>query len=219
MSGPFDSQGLPISHGPTSFIKKEQVYEGQHASIAKERAWRELMPFICQGKGDENTAQQARDKISKMIEYQDERLAATIGLCESPIERLMLISLAYMPVLHDGGDFPAICDILHDPFMPTSRLCVTPQFSLGRYRMDFYVQWNWDPTTGNASRLCVECDGKEFHGGDNWTNDKVRDGFLASFGIQTLRVSGQEIYKAEGLCSEPVFRAAHVLNSNGDLTQ
>lgn len=215
----FDEQGLPVREGEIPFITKEQVNENQHASIAKERAWKEFMPFFCRGTSDDNVAHGARERITAMIEAQEARLDATIGLCESPIERLMMISLAYMPVLDGAGYLPSICDILHDPFMDTEKLCVTPQFSLGRYRMDFYIQWDWRPETGGAKRACIECDGKEFHGADQWTTDKVRDGFLASFGVRTFRISGREIYKSEGLCANPIFHFVHGDISSKDIEE
>ena len=197
----FGKDGLPVREGGHVFLTKESMNEARHAAIAKENVWKKLMPYITGGDRRECVAQGARTHITKLIDAQEERLDETLGLCESPIERLMLIALAYIPLQSGPGQLPAICDILHDPFMSPTRACITPQFSLGRYRLDFYIQWDWDADTGNAKRLCVECDGKDFH---EWKTDTIRDGFLASFGIETERFTGAEIYKREGLCALPI---------------
>jgi very-short-patch-repair endonuclease len=44
---------------------------------------------------------------------------------------------------------------------------VTPQYRVGRFRIDFVVN-------GLRSRLAVECDGKAFHGPEEWENDRRR---------------------------------------------
>ena len=184
------------------FVTREQITETQHTQTAQEAVWRALMPYLCQGCGSAQA--DAQRHIESMLSKQSERVQDTLGLCESPIERLMLISLAHIPLRQDGGQLPAICDLLHDPFMDTSKLCIAPQFTLGRYRMDFYVQWGWDEKTGHAERMCAECDGKEYHGADQWAPDRIREGFMASFGVHTVRFTGAEIYRAQGLISQNI---------------
>ena len=197
------------------FISQQDINENQQRQSCEEMAWRVLMPSVSNygggvvvpGDTERQRGERARKTINKQIERVRGELERSLPLCESPIERLMLIGMAYMPLPQNPELFPSIFDVVHDPLMPVKGVVIAPQFQLGRYRLDFYLQWNWCANTGNASRLCVECDGKEYHDysqKDHYTRDKIRDGFIASFGCETDRYSGAQIYKSGPECADMI---------------
>ncbi|MEN6549140.1 MAG: hypothetical protein ABFE07_24105 [Armatimonadia bacterium] len=117
-------------------------------------------------------------------------IALQLGLeiCDSPIERTLLPAL----VLADYGvvsDKPAK---LHDPkreCLPDGPVVIIPQFAFARSRMDFAVAVRFK---GHLQMFCIECDGAAFH---TAANNIVRDGYFASWGMPTTRLSGAEIYQ------------------------
>jgi len=116
-------------------------------------------------------------------------IAIQLGLeiCDSPIERTLLPAL----VCSDFGvvsDFPAK---MHDPrreCLPDGPVIIIPQFAFARSRMDFGMAVRFK---GQLQMFCIECDGAAFH---RAANNIVRDGYFASWGIPTARLSGREIY-------------------------
>lgn len=96
---------------------------------------------------------------------------------ESPIEALICFELHRWNVDHLYPDAPG-------------ELKFETQVSIGKYRVDFLLEWN-------ACRIVVECDGHEFHEKtkSQAQRDKSRDRYLTSQGYHVLRYTGSEIYK------------------------
>ncbi|MBR5830237.1 MAG: DUF559 domain-containing protein [Tidjanibacter sp.] len=64
------------------------------------------------------------------------------------------------------------------------------QFSVGVYVLDFYCP---------KAKLCVEVDGMMHHSEENQKHDKARDAFLATRGIEVLRVDNQALWSCSDL--------------------
>lgn len=120
------------------------------------------------------------------------RVAATAGKTESPIEALMLV--AFTRSRHFILASPK------DEIAGEGKF-VIPQYEFGPYRADFMIvahgfrkkvrAWPLDAKT----MVAIECDGKDFHTTDEQIeNDKKRDAYFKENGIPTLRFTGSEIY-------------------------
>jgi very-short-patch-repair endonuclease len=116
------------------------------------------------------------------------------GLCESPIEQIILARLVTMEIL-DFKEPAAIHDLLSGEEFPNKPLVVVPQFPIARFRLDFFVvvvdqrrAWQFD----------IECDGVEFHSSlERRQADFDRDTYLARIGIRTFRYTGQQIFRGQ----------------------
>lgn len=119
---------------------------------------------------------------------------------ESPIEKMILPWLLLADYGPAGNRPPVVH--LHDaddvlpPFCP---IVFVPQFPFGRFRLDLAVICT-NSDSGHKALFTVECDGREFHHGssspEKWRADRARDINLAAWGILTVRIKGEEIYKA-----------------------
>ena len=113
-------------------------------------------------------------------------------LCESPIEKELLPWLIfenYDPLL----TFPAVLhDVRTDREAPKGDIMIVPQFLFAKFRLDFALIARWK---GQTKIIAVECDGWDFH---ETERDRVRDAYLHSLGIETVRASGREIFKNPG---------------------
>ena len=120
---------------------------------------------------------------------------ALINLCQSPIERILLVNLLFAEW--------AWCDWrgvdVHDYTMPgdmrPSTVTLAPQYPCGKYNIDIAVliKWRGDET------LCiaVECDGHDFHEktAAQAAHDKRRDRELQKAGYFVFRFTGSEIVR------------------------
>jgi len=76
-----------------------------------------------------------------------------------------------------------------------SRLSLSIQYPLGRYRYDFAI------TREEKLIALIECDGKEFHSTEaQIRNDRAKDKLAAEKGVPIFRFSGSEIFKNEKEC-------------------
>jgi hypothetical protein len=125
---------------------------------------------------------------------------------ESPIEVLMFEALMRTRkiVLVEGGN-------------PEGEgLFLYPQQQFGPFRADFLLRVKGYPEVGPKLwppklevSLCIECDGKEFHGSlEAQERDKRRDAYFASKNIKTVRFSGADIYANADFCAECVVHEA-----------
>jgi|GEM_PF-2799884 len=93
---------------------------------------------------------------------------------ESPIETILYLHLfqcAKTYKLQTGKD-----------------IIINPQYQIGKYRVDFMIEWN-------EKKIVIECDGHEFHEKtkEQVSRDKKRDRFITMQGYKLLRFSGSEI--------------------------
>ena len=108
---------------------------------------------------------------------------------ESPIERMLLPWLVMEDYGPKIGTIPAPVYIAKDKYLcPKGEIVIIPQSAFIRARLDFAVVTKHN---GTLRIVAVECDGKDFHSAQR---DTLRDGFLASFGIPTVRASGSLIH-------------------------
>jgi very-short-patch-repair endonuclease len=76
-----------------------------------------------------------------------------------------------------------------------SRLSLSFQYPLGRYRYDFAI------TREEKLVALVECDGKEFHSTEaQISSDRAKDKLARQNGVPIYRFSGSEIFKNEKEC-------------------
>lgn len=129
------------------------------------------------------------DEISAAADALSKEIEAGLRACESPIERHLLPWLLiedYSPL--QRGFIPV--HLTSDALAPAHKVFLAPQFVIARFRLDFAIVARF---RGHAKILAVECDGADFH---NRFDDDLRDGYLASFGVETFRATGSEIMSA-----------------------
>jgi hypothetical protein len=112
-----------------------------------------------------------------------------VKLCTSPIEKRLLPWL----VCEDYGPyvetFPVpVCDTTTDGLPPKGDLFIVPQMAFVRFRIDFALVRRLKG--GRLGIVAVECDGSQYHGA---ARDTLRNGWLASFQIRTVRAMGSTI--------------------------
>lgn len=133
------------------------------------------------------------DFIAKEVCEVSSLVQMTFPFCESPIERRMLVALAFS----DYGDkfvryLPHIHLPKEDKNFPTQDLIIIPQFAFVKHRLDFAIIGKCE---GQHRMIGIECDGKKFH--PDSVNDRVRDHerdtYLKCFNIDVFRFSGKAI--------------------------
>lgn len=118
---------------------------------------------------------------------------------ESPIEQLLLCALS---VFAHPSLALKYCE------SEGHKILITPQKRIGRYRVDFEVQYYRVDNRSNALRsVLVECDSQTFHDRTERERraEKIRDRFLQMSGHKVLHFTGTEIF------TNPFFVAAEVI--------
>jgi very-short-patch-repair endonuclease len=86
---------------------------------------------------------------------------------------------------------------------------LTPQFKVGKYRLDFIVENN------NNQKIAIECDGDIYHGLDQLDNDLKRQTILERCGWKFVRVRASEFYyEREKTIARLVLEINTKLNGN-----
>ena len=140
-----------------------------------------------------------KDIDSNILRFQFDQAAE--GLCESPIEQILLASLIWQATFIFGGGL----SLWLDGPKPKAATVIRPQHHIGLHRIDFAVfinSWN-----DREIRLAIECDGHEFHEKtkEQAARDKSRDRVLQTEGWRVLRFTGSEIWRRPMECAEQVF--------------
>lgn len=125
------------------------------------------------------------DEVDRRVAAGTQTVWALVGLCESPIEKLIVPSLVFQPYGSNGPWSPA--DLHRDGVRSVAAVSISAQVSVMDSRFDFLVAVR-SPSEGLL--LAVECDGKAFH---DPTRDFYRDRNWASVGIPTVRLRGSDI--------------------------
>jgi len=81
---------------------------------------------------------------------------------------------------------------------------VTPQWSVGAFRIDMVVE-------GNGKRLAVECDGDRYHTLENLSEDMSRQAILERLGWRFVRIRGSEFFRNPEGAMRPVFERLQAL--------
>lgn len=128
------------------------------------------------------------------------------GLCESPIEEMLLMALLFSPDeaifgSHDQpvGTVEQLRAWGHEPCVSLGIFdgwLLFAQEVVGPYRLDFAI------VHLGAGRIAIECDGHEFHERtkEQAARDKRRDRALQSAGWRVVRFAGSEIYRDAHAC-------------------
>lgn len=124
-----------------------------------------------------------------IVEKARAEVAKGLDLCESPIEKRLLPWL----VCEDYGPHVLtcpvpVCNTKLDELPPKGDLFIVPQFAFVKFRMDFALVRRM--AGGRLGIVAVECDGSGHH---NAVRDTLRNGWLASFQIKTIRAMGSTI--------------------------
>lgn len=114
---------------------------------------------------------------------------AGVNFCESPIEVALLRALVIADFANGTiGHTPVHVDL--KAMMPEAPVVIVPQMKFGAYRLDFGLAVR---APHGVIWFAAECDGAGFHAAKP---DTLRDGVLASFGVETIRLSGREINRS-----------------------
>lgn len=141
--------------------------------------------------------------------------------CESPIEELMLLALVAAAGSYgaDDGGLPQMDGRDPEPFC-SNRVCVFPQYEVGKYRVDFYVAVCKNDYADKDGRptdyiwqkgvTLVEVDGHDFHEKtkEQASRDKKRDRILQAAGFQVFRFTGSDVWNRSIECANEVLAAA-----------
>jgi hypothetical protein len=127
------------------------------------------------------------DQTQDAFRVAGDQIQKGLAAYESQIERMMLPWLVYR-YYGDQSSYPARVHIPKtDTEVPKTATIIVPQFAIAKYRLDFALIGRFE---GHMKIIAVECDGAEFH---DVRDDRQRDAYLASLGIETVRVRGKEI--------------------------
>lgn len=125
-------------------------------------------------------------------------LEQVAGECGSPIEKAMLMALLTTAV--QRGEGARVGNLIVGNDVGPESLHITPQFKVGRFRVDFQVELIYRNgfEDGGTERyaVLVECDGHDFHEKtrDQAKRDKVRDRKLQAAGHTVMHYTGSEIW-------------------------
>ena len=149
------------------------------------------------------TEQYLHEQVMWLIEHCD---------CESPIERVMLVSiysylrfLSPFPVAYwtDGSD-------AMKAEQGKDHIMIYTQAPVGHYRVDILIYSTLSSADSACQlvpcRIAVECDGHDFHERtkEQAARDKARDRELMSHGLTVIHFTGSEIWNAPMKCAHEV---------------
>jgi hypothetical protein len=141
----------------------------------------------------------------------EERLKASMEMCESPIEQLLLKALmTYWPTVAPRRDFKKAL-VNSDNDIETA---IFPQYQFGPHRVDFAIMHRWD-LGREPVFVVVECDGRAFH---DRGKDQARDAYLKeNFAIhEIVRLSGAlitvDVKEAAGMAHDAFLRMTKTLS-------
>lgn len=130
------------------------------------------------------------------------RFLECVGLCESPIEQMMLAALAFMVMPGTDCFPPAIHDVMNGEPWPVKPVVIVPQFVISRYRLDFLV-------VVSKTMIAIECDGRDHHTNlIDRARDHGRDQYLKALGIKTLRYTGSWITRNQWKVADEIAAIA-----------
>jgi hypothetical protein len=133
-----------------------------------------------------------QDVILEAIDDARGAIEQASHIMESPIERNILPFLIFGPY----KDFNCLTAEVHtkdQEALPEAPIVIVPQFAFVRFRLDFAVVARLG---GHTRIVAVECDGEDYHNGhENCMRDWKRDRYLASWNIETIRISGKQIHQ------------------------
>ena len=154
----------------------------------------------------------AQGEIDVMCRAMHEHHDRVVGTLESPIERIILPWLITMPETRIRHPVIRTALPTEDDRRREREIRIVPQLAFGKYRLDFAIVVQLGFRT---FIMALECDGRAFH---RVPDDAVRDRYLESFGIHTMRITGSEI---SGMPDYVALKVADVIEQwiDGKLTR
>lgn len=139
--------------------------------------------------------------------YAELQSAFNSDIISSPIERRLIGSLLWMKygpagyATFDEYGMNMEPSLYLKPSVPVA--FITPQYSVGRYRVDFLV---WFVVGDLIGQIAIECDGHDFHEKtkEQAAKDKRRDRDLLASDIPVMRFTGSEIFRDPHGCAKQV---------------
>lgn len=132
------------------------------------------------------------DRVCRLVMRAYEKAELVFARCGSPIEELFL---AHGSLRATGWG---------DDALEFSWGGVSPQYRVGRHRVDFLLQ------ADEHVPVAVELDGHDFHERtkEQASRDKSRDRDLVKAGLRVMRFTGSEVWKNPGECFLEAERVA-----------
>jgi hypothetical protein len=173
------------------FAGSDRAYEAMNEAM-----WRFERRADFSGVNDEEAAAIKRRALS-MIQH-------GWGMCESPIEKIMLPALVFADYGHHY-DLTAYVAVEERAQLAPSVIQIVPQFEAPGARFDFAVIARRAFDCGFVARrvFAVECDGVAFH---DVRKDSRRDALFAGLGVTTIREQGAVITATPEAVAERVAR-------------
>lgn len=146
----------------------------------------------------------------RMDDFKEEGCGA--GPIESPIERMLYAALVTLGKLENLGETEPENN---GDFVIVHGLHISPQYKIGKYRVDFLVSYGIDIFSipkektifSVGQELVVECDGTEWHERTEKERryEKERDRFIQTEGYKIFRYTGKEITDAPFKVASEIF--------------
>jgi very-short-patch-repair endonuclease len=118
----------------------------------------------------------------EFVEFMEDRTRRILDHCKkmTPIESIVFMTLIDL----------ADCFGRYD-------LNFRPQVSIGKYTVDFLIEYSPLESSESCKKIIIECDGHDFHEKtkEQAAHDKKRDRHFIKLGYIVLRYTGSEIYK------------------------
>ena len=151
-----------------------------------------------------NLADEAKERLDIFIGVSATR--SHMDLCESPIERTLLVAFEmhgllwrYAPII----GLPTKEQIEESAASKNYPYFIAPQWEVAGYRADFLIGYAGAGRHSQTS-IIVECDGHQWHEKtkEQAQRDKERDRVLNSHVAKVIRFTGSEIHRQPLTCVE-----------------
>lgn len=159
--------------GPRMIGPLTRTGDEQRFNVAASRAQDQVWLFHSVGPSDLSTKDLRREYLNHLLKPPLDAALVDLGVVERDVRHPKFDSLFEQRVFLDVSE---------------RGYRVRPQYRVGRYRIDLVVE-------GGTRRLAIECDGDEFHGVDQHTDDAVRQRDLERVGWTFWRVRGSQYFR------------------------
>lgn len=153
--------------------------------------------------GDEN--ERIKQEIITLLTHDGAAYLNAIKICESPIEKLLLLRLIQY-IDHYQIQYGALGFDFH------LQAQTEVSASKHKYRTDFMLTCFYRQENKTV-KIAIECDGHDFHEKtkEQAKRDKSRDRNLNKENIQVVRFTGSEIWASPSDCAKEVFKILETL--------
>jgi very-short-patch-repair endonuclease len=142
-----------------------------------------------------------------------------VNLCRSPVERMFMQAMVSDWARDASISTYGECEYVLNPrhlviLRGGDDLIVVPQHRVGRYTLDFCLQF----VGARGQRVAVEVDGHHWHERtkEQARADRQRDRSLLAADIITVRFTGSEVWECADRCAAEAIDLADALRSFGE---